>query len=419
MKAAVIVARNPEYRLLAPVIDAALARGWSVECWHDYGQPQDGSKGYQFASTSTAPRFVNGQPRLRTYENPAQLQALLDREHADVLITAGTSQSHGQVPTERRLTWASLQYVVDSFVSYPPERLLASDVLAIYSQWWIRWAGEYFESQGLVADRQDFESALQEKAALVGLPELDATRLIDPDEVRRRWGIPPRQPVVVLLPFGQGTGRAAFWPRRICGEPNRFKQAVNMVAAGRFEYWPAVMRGWNDARVVKALRTFCDRNGAYLVVKSRRKTPIPAYTEAVADKCLYDESFYPATILEALSIASLCVSYYSGAVLEAIPLGVPHACVTFEADDYFGGTDSVPAHFGRFFTTEEGDAFKFRGVSSTFTISEAIDRLPAMSLQDFAMNTDAQARYVEKFLTRHDGTGAARTLDAIERVARA
>jgi hypothetical protein len=176
-----------------------------------------------------------------------------------------------------------------------------------------------------------------------------------------------------------------------------------------------VWHGWSDARMVKALRAFCDRNGAFLLVKSRRKTPIPAYTEALADKCVYDESYYPGTNLEALSIASLCVSYYSGAVLEAVPLGVPHLCVTFEAEDYLGGPSAVPGYFRRYFTTEEGGLFQFRGVSSTFALPEAIDRLPAMSLGDFTMDKDAQARYIETFLTRHDGTAASRTLDAIER----
>ena len=327
MKAAIMVARSPEYRLLGPVVDAALARGWSVDCLHDYGQPRAGLKGYQFPSMETAPRFFNGQPGFQSYANPSQLRDVLEHEGFDVLISAATAQSHGQVPAQRPGKWVSLQYLVDSIISHTPEQLLAADVVGFYSEWWIRWASQYYESRGQIPDQATFTRRWQEKAAFIGLPELDASRQIDPAEVRRRWGIPAGQPVVVLLPFGQGIGRAAFWPRRIFGEPSRFKQALHVLAARRFEFWPDVLRGQTDARVVQALRAFCDRNGAYLLVKSRQKTPIPAYTEALADKCMYDECYYPATILEALSIASLSVGYYTGTVLEAIPLGVPHLCL--------------------------------------------------------------------------------------------
>ena len=161
---------------------------------------------------------------------------------------------------------------------------------------------------------------------------MDAARLIDPAEVRRRWGVPAAQPVVVLFLFAQGVGRDTFWPKQICAEPSRLKQLANIVRRGRFEYWPHVWHGWNDLNVVKAIRRFCDRNGAYLLVKSRRKTPVPGYTGALADQCIYDESFYPATVLEALSIASLSVSYYSNSVFESVSLGVPHLCVTYTAE---------------------------------------------------------------------------------------
>ena len=198
------------------------------------------------------------------------------------------------------------------------------------------------------------------------------------------------------------------------GEPSRLKQVANIVRRTglRFAYWPHAWHGWNDLNVVKAIRRFCDRNGAYLLVKSRRKTPVPAYTQALADRCVYDDSFYPATVLEALSVASLSVSYYSNSVFESVSLGVPHLCMTYSSEDYNGGYSS---YFSRFYTPAEGSAFQFRGVATAWSIPEALSQLPNKTLDDFAMDTEARARYIHKFLTHDAGNGGVRTAEAIER----
>jgi hypothetical protein len=193
------------------------------------------------------------------------------------------------------------------------------------------------------------------------------------------------------------------------------RQAAHVLARRRFGYWPHVWHGWNDLNVVRALRRFCDRNGAYLLVKSRRKTPVPEYTEALADRCLYDERYYPATVLEALSIASLSVSYYSNSVFESVSMGVPHLCVTFTAEDY-NGADAP--YFSRFYSPVEGSPFQFRGASTAWSIPETLERLPAKTLADFAIDPASRACYVDKFLTHDAGDGGVRIIDAIERAAR-
>ncbi|MDP6455325.1 MAG: hypothetical protein QF898_18725 [SAR202 cluster bacterium] len=286
--------------------------------------------------------------------------------------------------------------------------------MAIYSEWWINWAARHFAEEGQVDDRTEFERVFARKARPVGFPALDVAARIDPLEVRRRWGIPNDQPVVVLLPFPQGFGKGAFWPSMICTEPSRLQRAINVFAYRRFDYWSHIWHDCNDVSVVKALRAFCDRNGAYLLVKSRKKTPIPDYTRAVADKCLYDEQYYPATILEALSIANVCFNFYSGAVMEAIALGVPNVCITFSADDYNGRNRLLLSRHKRFFTSQEGGLFRFTGVSTAITIAEAIETLPRRSLESFAMDPAARQRYIDKYLSLADSRSAERLVDEIE-----
>jgi hypothetical protein len=48
MRLAFLIYRKNYYRLLAPAVDAALARGWDVECWHDWSHPRRGGKASEF-----------------------------------------------------------------------------------------------------------------------------------------------------------------------------------------------------------------------------------------------------------------------------------------------------------------------------------------------------------------------------------
>ncbi|HAL47147.1 MAG TPA: hypothetical protein DCP37_05285 [Dehalococcoidia bacterium] len=417
MKIVFLIDRISHYRSFGPIVDAALGRSWAVECWHDYSHPRHGLKAYQFPAIEMAPRFLCGTPQFRQYRGAGDTGAL-SRLADSVVMSLQPAEA---VLGERRAWgaarpfWVLVQSGIDQFITYRPESVLSCDAVALTADWWVEWAAEHYAQEGTLLDRNAFARELRERAWIVGFPELDAMSRIDPSEVRARWGLPSDAAVVTLLPFPQGVGKASFWPRRIFGEPRRWRQLVHTLPRGRFEYWPYIRHGWTDARVVRAIRAFCDRNSARLLVKSRLKTPIPPYTQAVADKCLYDESHYPPTVLEALAVSDLCISFYSSTVLEAAALGTPHLCITFEAEAYCGENRELLGYFKRFFNDEEGGVFQSEGVSSCLGIPEAISDFAVTKLSDFAMSADARLRYIRKYLSYDDRGGAERLLDHVER----
>jgi hypothetical protein len=414
MKVAFIITRLTEFRLLGPVIDAALHAGWQVECWHDYGRPRVGFKGYLFPDVKAAPVFRYGQPVHRVYSGPGELSARLEDCDVDAVVSTGTVDSDtGGAPPKKYPTWVCVQAMLDTFVNDTPETLERCDLVALLTPWWTSWAASYFATSDQDVDVDAVRARLARSVTHIGFPELDARRLVDRDGARRRWGIPSNQPVVLLLPFPQGVGQASFWPRRIFGEDSRLRRMCYVALDGEFNYWRRALRDPSDADVVRAVRAFCDRNGAFLLVKSREKTPIPAHILAVADKCIYDESYYPPTVLEALSIASLCVSYYSASVLEAASVSVPNVCLTFSAEDYLGRGAAQIRSFERFFNRNKEGVFEFSGVSRTVTNDEAIGELPSRLLSDFAVDPTARLAYVRKFIGEDDCHAATRLVDAI------
>jgi len=410
----VIIQRITEYWLLAPIIEEALTKPWSVECWHDTSWSREGLKGYQFPDLESVPKFVNGQPQFFGFDGALEFRALIRERQAAIIVSMKPpSVYYEKRPLEDKSVWLTVQHAVDTLITHSPERLLTSDLVALYSRWWIRWAGRHYQEESQVEDRSNFEQSLEEKAAIVGFPALDAAAKIDPTEVRRRWNIPQDQPVVLLLPFPQGVGKGSFWPSMIFGQPSKFRRAFNVLAHRRFKYWPDIWHDSTDASVVKAIRAFCDLNGAYLLVKSRKKTPIPPYTHELADKCLYDEKYYPSTIFEALSISSLSISFYSTAVIEAASLGVPHLCITFSADDYCGDDELLRGRLERFYTAEEGSPFHFPGVTKAVTIAEAIEDLPQTNLDEFTIEPTARQCYLKQYAGPDDHQSSERLIETL------
>lgn len=399
MRIAFLIKRANFYRLYAPVVDEALRQGWEVECWHDYSQARNGQKGYNFPAVESAPRFVHGKPRFRTYYGSRELRGLLQQDSTDAVVSL-TSRSYelgdGAVSSSAR--WLMLQHALSNFVAYGCEGFLSSDGVGLYSDHWAELGLDYFRERQLIRPGNHTEEQIQKKAVAVGFPEMEAAKLVNPGEVRRRLGIPPDRPVVVLLPYSYGFGLSS--------------SRATHTHRGRWAQLSCIAREcWTDVRVVRAVRAFCDRNGAYLIVKARLKRRPPAYAKALADMHLYDESVYPATILEILSIASLCIGSYSTTVHETAYLGVPYLCIRPACRDVRGD----PA-LQRVFLDRRHSSFDFPGVSVVVEAPEVSRVLPRKSLGDFTMNAEARTAYVARFLGYDDGHNSKRVLDEVCRL---
>lgn len=413
MRVAILVNRLSEYRLYGPLIDRALEAGWHVECWHNQSGPRSGAKAYLFPSVDAVPRFGSGAPVVRPYHTSAELTSWLRDEQMDAVLSIRPRHCDASEAKSQYPAWICVQEMVDTFLNHPLEDIERCTVVALHTPWWGDWAAAYYaDGEGVTAAA--VAARLAGKLAFIGFPELDARSQIEPAAVRARWGVPDDRPVVVLLPFPQGVGSESFWPKKIFGEPSRARRVMNVALCGQFRYGREALGDLTDLAVVRAIRTFCDRNGAFLLVKSREKTPIPAYTRALADLCVYDEAYYPPTILDALSIASLCISFYSSSVLEAAASAVPHVCIAFDAEKYLGKPVSERSMFRAFFTPEEGGTFHYPGVSRAMTIEQAVADLPSRTLDEFAVRADRRQTYMQQFVGADDGCSSVRLLRAIE-----
>src|SRR6266849_4793881 len=117
MRLAFLIYRKNYYRLLAPAVDAALGRGWDVECCHDWSHPRRGGKASEFPDA--APAFRNGAPRVRTHMGAADLAAQWRAEPPDAVIALDPPAAEVRAASRARFVW--LQYSTD-IVCYPTAR---------------------------------------------------------------------------------------------------------------------------------------------------------------------------------------------------------------------------------------------------------------------------------------------------------
>ena len=414
MRVGFLIERKNYYRVLGPVVERALARGWETECWHDWSQPRRGPKALEFPDA--VPTFRHGQPTIRTYRGGRDLRRLLTAPIAVDAIVALRFPEGLVDPAHPR--WFGLQYTLDVAELLDASGASRFDAIGLHTPY---WAARVADSLRIFAagrpgagparvDEHAVSETLRHKGTIVGFPEMDQFHEVDPARVRQRLGLGPGRPVVVYAPFPFMSNPRTFWVRHIYGSGSRLRQRIAVALARRPEYRSHIERGWNDRRVVDAIRDFCDANGAALVVKARAKDPAPAYLARSAHAVLYDESYYPATILELMSVASLCVHFFSTIAYEAAYAGVPSICIAPAGNDL-----GFPAVWQEWFLNlDEGGSFNFPGVVYALGLDDVLGRFPSTRLSDYPLELPARARYVEKFIGFDDGKCSDRVLDAIQ-----
>jgi hypothetical protein len=409
MRLAFVIRRDNHYRLLGPAIDRALARGWDVECWHSADEGLKGARTLE--QRERGPSFRRGRPRRREF-GAGGVGGLAREVSPDVAITMypppGLARGGG-------VRWLGLQYTLNLGELLDGAGVTPFDGLAIHTEHWRTLAADSVrimkETRGRGAEPVDdgaVAATLRRCATVVGFPELDQldAELIDPAAVRRRLGLEPSRPVVVYCPFPFVSNPRTYWTRHIYGGGRLRRRVAAWLPRGR-RYAPDVANGWDDRGVVRSMRAFCDANGAALVVKARAKDPAAAYLRAVADRVLYDESDYPATILEVMSLASLCVHFFSTVAYEAAYAAVPSVCVTADPDDL----GFSPTLRRAYLSTATGSSFNFPGVTYPLSVAEVVGGFGRRRLGDFPLEPVARAQYLDKFVGPDDGKASDRLLD--------
>jgi hypothetical protein len=414
-----LVVRRSYLKHFAGAVEEALGRGWRVTllCDHRDGQARaTGWKGYDFPRLDAMPGFVRGTPGVAAFTALEDLDALISGGGIRALFVVGARriviEIRRRFPT---LLIAQIQSAWDALMLHvTPETLALFDAIYGFSDAWVDWWADYQVAYGRIQgdDREVWRGRLKDRYVSVGLAEAEQLKYLDRAGLRARLGLPEGRPVVLYLPFPFQSVWREFWPHRV-HRPRRAVAALHVLASGRRQWWPYVRRGWNDRTLVAGLRRFCDANDAVLAVKSRMKNLVPRYLRRVADVTLYDDAYYPATILELLAVSSLCVHYYSFALSEAVYAGVPSVCISPSAVEWPKIRTQKMA-VSAFSASPEG-FYNFPGAVWSLSLPEAFERLPGLRLDALALDEGRRRAFISRLFGPEDLDVAARIHDDVER----
>ncbi|MBX3005407.1 MAG: hypothetical protein KF821_06210 [Anaerolineales bacterium] len=402
MKVAFVFHRANYLKLYGPIIDAALQRGWQVECWlHDVPM---GDKDYLRVPPELISIQWGARVGVRQFEQPADVARLNEQVRPNAIISLLPRSRYMAAPGHER--FLTLQYNVDTFTIATLQEHLSSDYLCLYAPAWLDYAAQYY-TQVSDTDAAAAAAQLADKVVYTGFPQMDVFAHIDREAVRARWAIPEGKKVVLALPLDL-MGWPGVWPAFF--QSTGLSQLRHLLKGRKQpgfvrQYWPWALKGWNDTALAEAIKQFAERNNAVLLLKGREKDPIREAWRARAFLNFYDEQHYPATVHEAIAIADACILFYSTAVQEAVYAGVPVVCIDRPNRDTVKHQLWRQAHLG--------GPYNFPGAVSWQSLPEAITTLPEQRLADLTMDAHAREEYLARYNGPADHRASERILDLV------
>lgn len=433
MKIAFHILRMNWYRVLSSAIDEALKSGHHVECWHNAG-----AQGL-FENTPVldkVPKFKYGKPKIREYTPSEELVHLVKKNDVDVVVDVNPpyiSEYQDWPALPKRPYWVVIDAhsTVSTLQCKNEIQLLNCDLFAAPTIWHVdqsckMMTRDHMELINYIRkNRSFFGKPLEEQvikmfpfqwnrehvqyyrehSVCVGTPSFDILPDIEEEEIRNRWNIPDKQPVVALFPSPFDMSMGDLFSDLFMGSSllQRLFRVLRTMEISKLKY---CFGHANDKAVVKGIRNFCDEHDAYLVTKLRHSRKITPYVKRYSDVIVGEDGYHPHTALELYSVADLTLGFYTSGSGEAIAAGSPYMNI------------DIPLFSKEFYCGILITTFVYcndhLGVVSSMDAAEVADNFAKHSFEEFNFDADKRKEYLETYTGPTDFKSSERFMIAVE-----
>lgn len=427
MKCVFLIERMNYYRAFVPLIEECLKHSLRPEVWHNYDPTiLSTPKRYLFPKLEAAPEIVQSEKvGKNTFRSQAELiQKLRSDPEIKFVFSQDNSKYLYAVDRAEELKFLPVNIMIpDSYydlgIFYDQREkqpfLNKRQAFLSYSDYWKNGCQQYFEEYHPVA--ANFFQKGQNDFWSVGNTENDCLPAIDPEKVRKKFGIPAGKELFLYLgfPFYTHHNKSA-WDKAFSGMDLNLRLEGGFFSANKTEkphklllrklsYLSKIARdpvalklllaGHTEKRLFQKIRKFCDRNNLHLVVKPRLKFPVNGVIQKLSHLCVWDDETQqdPPILKELLSITRISASYLSMATLHSAFAGVPTINLRMPAYHYLSTEIFFP------YREEEGTPFRFEGSVFDFQTEELIRKIDSMKLEDFKTDPKAHSQYKAKFFS--------------------
>lgn len=410
---AFLASRKGYLKVMGSLIQAALDRGHRVVLLADPAQRKPGE-----ATTEEDFRAWPGAT-VTSYPWGAELGPVLAAHRVGALVGPSLHwvlASMGRLPEAEGIARGgvrlySVDYVFETVTSDPAGyRLIDVTFYQSAFQRELHWRQPRYRDWAADFGALRSELDLERRSAVCGSTMLDQRALLgDRAALRRQWGLPVEGPVVLFMSLKMDAGegdRRYRWG----GAPSLARAALAL-GRGRPALARDALRANPYRALAQAVRAFCRRHRASLVVKSREKNRDPGFVRGMADRLVErDDQVYPYTSIQLMALSDLCIHFQSGAVMEAAFCGVPSLSVKIPPP-YDRDLPAYQETWG----ARPGSMQNWPGVVRSAGLEEAPAVLAGWKREDWTMEAAARRAYVERYVGFDDTASSGRVLDVIER----
>lgn len=378
---AFLITRSSELRSYAPVIVHARRLGIPVyllcgpnpeATWHHVPAYRMIPENMRFPGEAHVPILP-----FSTYETAA---ASLTKKSVSDLITVHPVQAMLEPFKQRGIRVRFMQYAAD-YLPFTPELWPHIDTFFFYSPKMVdvyNQAYPHFEPR-----RQAHKIKCVGNPILDGLNDIDS----DPERIRHRHHLPPKQKIVLFFSTGLNT---SFWRWRIFGAAHPAAAVYHSLRQRNFTYWRDIGRTATFKDIVQAIQEWAHRQNAVLLIKSRFKHEEPSYVRRAADYMLTDSTvWYPHSSLELLRVAAVNFNLNSNAALEAAAAGTPNVSINVTQDfDH----QKPHIHFWK------SGFFDFPGVSFWPNYRQTAEFLDQHTIPDLTVDPAQRQQYMKTYV---------------------
>ena len=417
-----LLLRDTFLKTLGSLIQASLDRGHNVLLLYTQG-PAQGSKAYQQVTEEKLSIFTQQGAEAVTF-SLEDLGELKEKFQLDALAAhEGYYMLHEHMKEIQQARKSGVKVVTLPHFYENAMRLLESldyfDKTYYLSQFAVdTHFGIYSEGEA-----EGKKSAYRRRYEVMGSPMFDQMGQVDRDLVRRDLNIPADKRVIVF--FAPAVSAETRWRWRMWGSGGRIKRVLSVIRAGDWKDLPDAALMPTLEEIATDLRAFCDRNNAFLIIKSRAKQDDAKFFEEKADLYLSGEkdTYYPVfTSYRLLAVADLCIGVMSMSILEAVAMKVPVWNIYVPSEELHYPPNPLYPRQKEFYQVvmgrEKEGPFNFPGVITNIDPRQILKWLRAGKLDNVAIDPRSSAEYAEKYLGVTDEPSSERILDSLELLAK-
>ncbi len=323
MRIGFYLGRETYLKTLGCLIQESISMGHDVVVYYEQPEKDLRDKSYQIVNPAHLSVFKTGAKKIIKVTNFAQV---LSGSRLDILVVHEgfhTLNDHLEDVAQLRRTGTKVISIMHFFetTQQPLSALDAFDI-TIYPSKFGR--DLHFELQCKPIDREKEKIARRRQYSVAGEPMFDQIAMTDRKRARKELNMDPNVPTVLFV--APVISPITPWRFTVWGKEGRLGRTRDALKQGKVGYLWEIWTGDNFKAVAQAIRDFCDRNGARLIVKSRGKQASPMYLKRIADVFIdgFDDVYFPVfTGYKLMAASDLCITVNSMAATEAVALGIP------------------------------------------------------------------------------------------------